>query len=349
MSARLGIVAAVLVAIWFVWIAIDVRRDDVSDEPLREARREAPGRDGRPPARDGRGAIPPRRERPSEERRKIERPVDRFSRGDGQMERHGDLPPRRQRPAAPEQAEHQQAEVVAGDPNPMQQMREAAERAMADREKDAGSGQTGDRNSGGGTGGSDAPRDFVPGPSQLQPDSDLTGANLREAKLDGLNLAGADLTDAKMHRATMEDTQLSDAILANADLTGASMKSARLGHADMHEARLDGADLRGAEMTGVNLTDATGTKANFAGVSFYGGDLTGANFQGAMLFGTDLRDTVLDEVDFKDADLRDANFTNADITGAQNLTCDQLITARGWETSIRNDDLACGAPIPGLD
>lgn len=84
---------------------------------------------------------------------------------------------------------------------------------------------------------------------------------------------------------------------------------------------LDGADLSGADLTGADLR----------GTVLSGADLAGARFQDANLF-----KAVIEAADLDGADLRGAKF----------LSCDQLISARNWQTAVRDADLACGAPIP---
>jgi uncharacterized protein YjbI with pentapeptide repeats len=85
-------------------------------------------------------------------------------------------------------------------------------------------------------------------------------------------------------------------------------------------------------------------------------DLMGANFAGTDLRKADLRGTNLSDTVLVDAQLNGANFfraildradlAGASLTGAQFLTRDQLMAARNWQSSQRDPNLACGAPIP---
>ncbi len=94
-----------------------------------------------------------------------------------------------------------------------------------------------------------------------------------------------------------------------------------LSHGGLRGLALDGADLSGADLTGADLR----------GTVLSGADLAGARFQDANLF-----KAVIAAADLDGADLRGAKF----------LSCDQLLSARNWQTAVRDADLACGAPIP---
>lgn len=98
--------------------------------------------------------------------------------------------------------------------------------------------------------------------------------------------------------------------------TGVDLAQAGLRALDLRRADLAGADLRGADLRGTLLGEAS---------------LAGACLQGANLF-----KAVLEGADVEGADLRGARF----------LHCAQLQSARSWESSFRDEDLACGAPIP---
>src|SRR5690242_8723233 len=95
---------------------------------------------------------------------------------------------------------------------------------------------------------------------------------------------------------------------------------------DLSRAGLRGLDLSGYDLSRVDLRDADlrGTKLCDADLS--GAHLEGANFFKAVLDGGDLADAFL--------------------YGAQFLNCAQLIVTRNWQSALRDDVLACGAPIP---
>ena len=99
---------------------------------------------------------------------------------------------------------------------------------------------------------------------------------------------------------------------ATIDLSGGALRGLDLEGADLSSAHLEGADLRGANLSGANLT---------------GAHLEGANLFKAMINGADL----------KEADLRAVQF----------LQCPQLESAHNWQSACRDEDLACGAAIPG--
>ena len=96
--------------------------------------------------------------------------------------------------------------------------------------------------------------------------------------------------------------------LSNASLRGLDLAKADLPAADLHKTDLRGTILSGAVLTGANLA--------------------GANFFKAVLDGADL--------------------LGANLIGVQFLNCAQLMTTRNWQSSFRDSDLACGAPLPPL-
>jgi uncharacterized protein YjbI with pentapeptide repeats len=79
---------------------------------------------------------------------------------------------------------------------------------------------------------------------------------------------------------------------------------------------LSQADLRQADLRGTNLSQANLSRAHLDGANFFKAVLDGADLAGAFL------------------------------TGARFLNCAQLVVTRNWQAAFRDDELACGAPIP---
>jgi uncharacterized protein YjbI with pentapeptide repeats len=98
---------------------------------------------------------------------------------------------------------------------------------------------------------------------------------------------------------------------ATVDISGGALRGLDLAGADLASADLQDADLRGANLSGANLT---------------AGRLGGANLFKAIIHGADLNE--------------------ADLRGVQFLQCPQLESALNWQSAYRDEDLACGAPIP---
>jgi uncharacterized protein YjbI with pentapeptide repeats len=90
--------------------------------------------------------------------------------------------------------------------------------------------------------------------------------------------------------------------------------------------------------------------------SLRGLDLTNADLAAADLRGADLRGTILSRATLAGADLSSANFfkavldgadlSGANLKGAGFLNCAQLKSARNWQSSFRDAELSCGAPLP---
>jgi uncharacterized protein YjbI with pentapeptide repeats len=95
---------------------------------------------------------------------------------------------------------------------------------------------------------------------------------------------------------------------------------------------LSGAGLRGLDLSGFDLSEA-----DLRGADLRGTNLSGANLSGAHLDGANLFKAVLDGGDLAGAFLNRARFLN----------CAQLVVSRNWQSAFRDDELACGASIPG--
>lgn len=95
-------------------------------------------------------------------------------------------------------------------------------------------------------------------------------------------------------------------------------------------------DLAEAHLIGVDLMGA-----NFAKADLRRADLRGTNLSDAVLI-----DARLDGANFFRTTLDRANLAGASLIGAQFLTRGQLMAAQNWQTTLRDPDLACGAPIP---
>src|ERR1700730_17401042 len=96
--------------------------------------------------------------------------------------------------------------------------------------------------------------------------------------------------------------------------------------ADLYRAGLRGLDLSGFDLSRV--------------------DLRGADLRGTNLSGANLSDAHLDGANFFNARLDRADLSWAFLNGAQFLNCAQLIVAQNWQSTFRDDALACGASIP---
>lgn len=119
---------------------------------------------------------------------------------------------------------------------------------------------------------------------------DLSGADLRRARLGNLDLAGINLNDANLQGVSLVETQLSGSNLQRAHLDGANLTNANLEGANLSSADLSPlagktatslvrADLKGAVLVGTNLQGANLTGATFDAATI----LVGANLAGADL------------------------------------------------------------------
>lgn len=164
----------------------------------------------------------------------------------------------------------------------------------------------------------------------------LSGLNLRSAQLEGAQLPGAELSKASLESAVLTRANLEEATLFEADLNSARLTSIRARRSILIAARLNSSVLVNASLIEANLSDATLSGANLFWADLDGAQLSGANLQDADMRCTHMQNTALLLANLMDSDLR----------GALGLTCDQLKSAKAWETVLRDRTLACGAPIP---
>jgi uncharacterized protein YjbI with pentapeptide repeats len=94
---------------------------------------------------------------------------------------------------------------------------------------------------------------------------------------------------------------------------------------------LSQAGLRGLDLSGYDLSRADLRGADLRGTSLSQANLSGANLEGANLF---------------KATLDGADLAGAFLNGAQFLNCAQLVVTRNWQSTVRDEALACGASIP---
>lgn len=186
-------------------------------------------------------------------------------------------------------------------------------------------------------------------------DAILTGADLSLAVLTGANLTGAKLTNADLSGASGENVQFfgvdaSDADLSEAVLKGhfnsASFVAANLSGGVFTDSTFDTSDLTGSNLTGTDFRDSNLGQVNFSGASLEGANLKRCDLESASFKYANLSKANMRDVSLSNADLLGAILTEADIRGARGLTCDRLMEAKDWETTYRDEDLACGAAIP---
>ncbi|MGE3783686.1 MAG: pentapeptide repeat-containing protein, partial [Alphaproteobacteria bacterium] len=144
------------------------------------------------------------------------------------------------------------------------------------------------------------------------PKADLTGAELRRARmrstqLPGASLHGAQLQEARLDLAPLERAQLQDASLFLAQLKGARLDGAQLQGATLVSANMQGARLDEAELQGATLV----------GAQLHGASLAMAQLQGASLDGAELQGALLDLTQLQGASLREAQLQDASLFGAQ--------------------------------
>ena len=161
---------------------------------------------------------------------------------------------------------------------------------------------------------------------------DLSGVNLREArvlesKFDGANLYGSNLSGVTAHNASFKGANLSEANLESADLDGVDLARANLTNAQLSAVDLKDASLKEAKL---HFTDFSNSKLNhsdFSGATMVDVLLKGANFERTFLGGTQFRfsrpleadfsDAILEKVDLRGLNLSNSSFQRANLRSAK--------------------------------
>jgi len=104
--------------------------------------------------------------------------------------------------------------------------------------------------------------------AELDPKTDLVGADLRGLDLPGRSWAGCNLTRVNFGNAILDGSDFSDAVLVMAKFSGASAVGVKFTRADLTEACLqrgnfEQSDFRGAILVGVDLQSASTIGAIF--------------------------------------------------------------------------------------
>ena len=169
------------------------------------------------------------------------------------------------------------------------------------------------------------------GAAQLQ-DADLRRAQLQGANLQGAELQGADLREAQLQGADLREAQLQGPDLRRAQLQGADLGAVQLQGADLRRVQLQGADLRRVQLQGADLREA-----QLQGADLWAAQLQGADLREAQLQGADLREAQLQGADLWAAQLQGANLRRAQLQGAD-LRRAQLQGADLWHASLGGAD-----------
>jgi fatty-acyl-CoA synthase len=101
----------------------------------------------------------------------------------------------------------------------------------------------------------------------LNPQTDLEGADLQHTNLKGVNLKNCNLNGANLKNADISESNLEGASFINSDLSGANLEGAYLKNADLSGANLFGANLKYADLKDTKLFRAILKQINLSGAN----------------------------------------------------------------------------------
>jgi uncharacterized protein YjbI with pentapeptide repeats len=196
-------------------------------------------------------------------------------------------------------------------------------------------------------------------PDDIQPEADLSHADLSGSDLGDADLSGSDLIYSDMSEANLNDADLSEANLSQADLSRANLShtdlsggnlshadllGADLSYADLSEAFLNKVDLSEADLRFADLSEAVLIDSDLSDAYLYEADLSEAYLSYVDLLGADLSYSDLSGSDLGDADLSGADLSYADLSGANlhkaDLSGADLHEADLSEANLNDADLS---------
>jgi uncharacterized protein YjbI with pentapeptide repeats len=180
--------------------------------------------------------------------------------------------------------------------------------------------------------------------SALQ-DLNENGVELWNLVLDRANLSGITLENGKLTNTSFNDTQLGCiehkcSNFRKANLHQAQFQNTYLYHIDFQETNLIDANLQAAYLEKAKLNNASLDLANLEKAQ-----IPGANFQGADLKDTKFKDAIICDDIFDDS-TSDKKTICANFIGAQNLTPEQVKSAKNWEKACYDRELRIKLNLP---
>ncbi|MFN6519408.1 MAG: pentapeptide repeat-containing protein [Nostoc sp. CreGUA01] len=183
--------------------------------------------------------------------------------------------------------------------------------------------------------------------------ADLSNTNLSDANLNRANLSRTNLSRANLNRADLSRTDLSNADLSDANLSGADLSGAYLSDANLSSADLSGAYLSDANLSRIILSRADPSfscvilsRTFLSRAKLSRANLSDANLSCANLSGADLSGANLSRANLSGADLSGANLSGADLSDDQNLTPEQVKSAKNWGKAKYDKDFRVELGLP---
>lgn len=191
-------------------------------------------------------------------------------------------------------------------------------------------------------------RDKNPGVKPDLSGADLVGQDLIKGDLSNTDLSGAILRGARLAGVRLDNSNLDGADLTDVDMRDAQAAGANFVMAIADRGNFSGTNFSGAKMDRLQARRATFNSANFAGVAADNADFSRAIMGTVNLVDSSLREANLSAADLPNCNLLGADLLRANLKRSSGLNCSGLQSAKNWESSYRDVELACHAPIPTM-
>lgn len=153
-------------------------------------------------------------------------------------------------------------------------------------------------------------------------DAKVRALDLRSASLAGLSFPGVVLRESDLSHADLGQARLEGSDLTRARLRGTRLRNAALDGADLQQAVLIRADLRRASLRGVHFEGARLTRVDLARSALEGARARGAWLHACVLSGARLERSELDGAHLVECELDEARLDSASLRGARLLRLD---------------------------
>ena len=186
----------------------------------------------------------------------------------------------------------------------------------------------------------------------------FNGANLAKAKIIGSSVMASSFGEKFNQKTDLTRADLQCSAFNGSDMEGVILRRAELGGTSLSYANLANADLFGAQFYPLDCSDSCinlyAENQECSGDDKRAAQLVKSNLAFANLKQARLEEVDLEEADLRGADLRDASISGvilentnlllANLSSVSGLECEQLIKAKYWKASIRDENLECGQP-----
>jgi len=171
-------------------------------------------------------------------------------------------------------------------------------------------------------------------------EANFTGVELKLVDMRWSNLLGINFSNARIQGGDFNGSEMSYMILNNTEFVNVKMNFVTLQETDFRKvSTIKGCSFIGAKMAKSNMRGVDISRNDFKYVDLEDSNLMGTDLFDVRFENANLRNVSFNMANFKNVILKNADVKGADFSGAVNISCEQLKTAKNWEAA--KFDLIC--------